>query len=142
MRGKHHVGLVGANACSHFVCRAWHPSGLRVVRHAAGLEHHLLRGDAAHLKNLRPAVAEPTVAHHHGFFASSKLARHSLHAKGATARHQYRHWGAVHLFENGRNVGHDALEALGHVIERAVGVDHREFEQTVGVNLGQQAGHE
>ena len=137
MRGKYHVGLVGANACSHFVCRAWYPGGLRVVRHAAGLEHHLLRGDATHLKNLRPAVAEPAVAHHHGFFAGSKLARHGLHTKGTTARHQHCGLRAIHFFEQCRNIGHDALKALGHVVERAVGVDHREFEQTVGVDMGQ-----
>jgi hypothetical protein len=27
------------------------------------------------------------------------------------------------------------------VVERAVGVDHREFEQTFGIDLGQQSGH-
>jgi large subunit ribosomal protein L5 len=30
----------------------------------------------------------------------------------------------------------------GHVVERTVGVDHREFEQAIGVDIGQQSGHE
>jgi hypothetical protein len=27
------------------------------------------------------------------------------------------------------------------VIERAIGIDHRKFKQTIGIDLGQQTGH-
>jgi hypothetical protein len=47
----------------------------------------------------------------------------------------------VDLFQDAGDVLHDALEAFGHVVERAVGVDHGEFEQAVGIDVGQQAGH-
>ena len=70
------------------------------------------------------------------------IVRNGLHAEGATARHQHGGVGVVDLLEGGQDVLHDAGEALGHVIERAVGVDHREFEQAIGVDIGQQSGHE
>jgi hypothetical protein len=47
----------------------------------------------------------------------------------------------VHLLERGENFLHRAHEALGHVVERAVGIDHRKFEQAVGIDIGQQSGH-
>ena len=71
-----------------------------------------------------------------------KLARHGLHAERAAAGHQHGGMGVVHLLERGQDVLHDAGEALGHVVERTVGVDHREFEQAIGVDIGQQSGHE
>jgi hypothetical protein len=38
-------------------------------------------------------------------------------------------FGVVDLLQHARNVLHDALEALRHVVQRAVGVHHRVFEQ-------------
>ena len=40
-----------------------------------------------------------------------------------------------------RDVAHHALEAARHVVERAVGVDDRVFEQAVGIDVGKQARH-
>ena len=90
-----------------------------------------------HVKNLRPTVAEPPVADDQHFFASAKLAGYGFHAKRAAAGHQHGGMGLVHLFKDAGDARHHALKALGHVVEGAVGVDHRKFEQTVGVNVGQ-----
>ena len=47
----------------------------------------------------------------------------------------------VRLLQDARDVAHHALELLRHVVERAVGEDDRVFEQAVGVDVGEQAGH-
>jgi hypothetical protein len=47
----------------------------------------------------------------------------------------------IHRLERGGDVAHHALESLGHVIERTVGVDDRVLEETVGIDVGKQARH-
>ena len=95
----------------------------------------------AHVKNLGPAVAEPTVANHQRLFACGELASYSLHAKGAAARHQHRRLGVVNLFEDAGNIGHHALKALRHMVQGTVGVNHRKLKKAIRINVGQQAGH-
>ncbi len=70
-----------------------------------------------------------------------KLACHRFHAKGAAAGHQRDRVGAVDGLEHARDVSHDTAKALGHVVQGAVGVDHRKLKQTIGVDVGQQSGH-
>ena len=127
VRRKHHVGFFGQDGGDHFVNRAGHPRGLRRVRGAPRLEHDGLGRDVAHVKNLRPAVAKPAVADDERFFASGKLARHGFHAKRAAAGHQHGGWRVVDRFQDARDVAHDALKALRHVVQRTVGVDHRKL---------------
>jgi len=69
------------------------------------------------------------------FFACGKLPRHSLHAKGAAARHKDRRLGVVNLFQNSRDVLHHALKALRHVVQSAIGVYHRKLQQSIRVNV-------
>ena len=57
------------------------------------------------------------------------------------ARHDDGRRRSVDVFQHAGNVAHHALELLRHVVERAVGEDHRILEQTVGVDGGQQSGH-
>ncbi|MDT4858506.1 hypothetical protein FQZ97_929790 [compost metagenome] len=151
--GQHHAGggfHVRREHQRRFFCRdgGFHvfnrrrrPGGLRALGGAARLHHGVAGGDRAHVEDLRPAVAEPAVADHHHVLAVRELARHGFHAEGAAARHQHGGVRAVDALEHGRDVGHHALEAFGHVVERAVGVDDRKLEQTIGVDVGQQSGH-
>ncbi len=141
VRCKHHLGLLDSNGFHHLFDGAGNPRRLVAVAGAAGLEHHRRGRDAAHVENLRPAVAEPAVADDHDLLAGGELPRHSFHAKGAAAGHQNGRVRVVDLFQNARDVFHDTLETLRHVVQRAVGIDHREFEQPFRVDVGQKARH-
>ena len=74
-------------------------------------------------------------------FAGGELARHGFHAVSAATGHQHGSGRVVDLLQDAGDVQHHSLEALRHVVERAVGVHHREFKQAVRVNVGQQSGH-
>ena len=92
------------------------------------------RGNSAHLENLRPAVGEPAVADDHDLLPGGKLAGDSLHAEGSAAGHDDSRVGMVDLAQNRVEIVHDALERPRHVIERAIGKDHRELHQTIGIH--------
>ncbi len=141
VRCKHHIWAFACNGGHDFFHRAWNPRRLLGVSDAAGHQDRGLGRDVAHVKNLRPTVAEPAIADDQCFFVGGKLARHGFHAKRATAGHQNGRLGVVHLFQDGRDVAHHTLEALRHMVQRAVGVDHRKFKQALGIDLGQKAGH-
>ena len=143
VRGKHDFGLFGVDGRHHFVDRAGCPRCLRAIALRARFANHGsgAEAQAAGIKNLAPAVAKPAIAHDQHFFVIGKLARHGFHAKGAAARHQRGAVRAINLFECAQDVLHHADKALGHVVERAVGVDHRKFKQTVGIDIGQKSGH-
>ena len=136
VRRKHQVRLVGQDAGHDFFHRRRRKGRLFTFPDAARLQDYGLGRYLAHLENLGPAVAEPAIADHQHLFVVGKLARHGFHAKGAAARHQHRRTRVVHLFQNSRDVFHDTLKTLRHVVERAVGVDDREFEQPVRVDVG------
>jgi hypothetical protein len=114
---------------------------LRAFADAAGLEHRGRRRDPAHVEDLRPAEAEPAVAQHQApsrppanWRATASMAKVPPPGTTATAS-------AGRPLQVAGDVAHDALEGLRHVVERAVGIDHRIFEQAVGIDVGQQAGH-
>ena len=136
MRREHHRRLFFGNGGLHFGNRCRCPGGLRFSGSLARLDHSVRGGDLAHVKNLRPAVAEPAVADDHHVFAAGKLAGHRFHAVGAAAGHQHGGMRAIDFLEHAGNVRHHALKALGHVVEGPVGVDHRKFEQAVRVDIG------
>ena len=141
MGGKNNVGFLRLDGGHHLVNRCRCEGRVFVGAHLAGLEHDLLGRNAAHLENLSPAVAEPAIAQHQALLAGTELAGHGLHAKGAAARHHRHRLGVIDLFQDGGDVTHHALKTLGHVIECAIGVNHRIFKQTIRVHIGQQAGH-
>ena len=141
MRRKYHGGLFLRDRRRDFGDGGGRPGGFTAFGDAPGLEHGVALGNAAHVEDLGPAEAEPAVADDHDVLVLCELAGYRFHAKGAAARYQGHRVGAIDLLEHARDVGHHATKAFGHVVERAVGVDDREFEQAVGVDLGQQAGH-
>jgi hypothetical protein len=65
-----------------------------------------------------------------------ELTCHRLHAVGAAAGHDDHAGGVVDLLQRGRDVAHDLLEALRHVVQGAVGEHDRVLEQTVRINVG------
>ena len=70
------------------------------------------RRDAAHVEDLRPAVAEPAVAHDQHLLAGGELARDRLHAEGAAAGHEHRRARVVDAPSAMREMSlHHALEA-------------------------------
>ena len=152
--GQHHAGRgfdVRREHHRRLLARGWWPRPRRSAparrasagrRRRARLQHGARRRDAAHVEDLRPAVAEPAVADHQHRAAGGELARHRFHAEGAAAGHDDRRARVVDLLQHAGDVAHHALELARHVVERAVGVDHRVFEQAVGVDVGQQSGHE
>jgi hypothetical protein len=62
-----------------------------------------------------------------------------LDAEGATPGDDDGRPGAIDLLEHTGYVAHHVLEGLGHVVQGAVGVHDRVFEQTVGIDVGQQS---
>ena len=145
MRRKHHLGTLGEDRGDHLVDRRRRKRGRFAVTHARAaatrLEHIGACRDPAHVENLRPAKTEPAIAQYQAAPATGKLARHGLHGKGAAARHHGHRAGAVGLPETLRDVAHHDLKSLRHVIECTVGIDHRIFQQSVGVHGVQQARH-
>ncbi|MNY21134.1 hypothetical protein D3C86_1546580 [compost metagenome] len=135
MRGAHQLRLFRPDGRQHFGDRRRGEGGLGAGLDRPGLEHPGLGRNVAHLENLRPAVAEPAVADHQALLPAGQLARHRLHAEGAAAGH-YRHGvGVVDLLEGTRDVVHHPLERLRHMVERAVGVDDRVFDQAIGIDI-------
>jgi len=143
VRGKHHLGLFSADGRGHVLRSTWRPRILATGPLLARLADHgtTAQAEVADLENLRPAVAEPAVAHDQHLLPVGKLARHGLHAEGAAARHQHGRVGVVDLLERAQDVLHHAGKALGHVVQGAVGVDHREFQQAVWIDFRQKSGH-
>src|SRR5690554_6492639 len=114
--------------------------GILLVQ-AAGLEDVDIGRDAAHLEDLAPAIAEPAVADHQAAALLGELTSYRLHAEGAAAGHDHRAVGVIDPLEVAGDIAHHLLEAGGHVVQGAVGVDHRIFQQPIGVNVGKQAWH-
>ena len=143
MRGEHHGRALAADGGDHLVDRRRCERRLRAAAGAAGLAdgHVGGIGESALLDDLRPAVTEPAVAHDHNLAALHVLAGYRLHAEAAAAGHDDGMLRVVGLAQHGREVAHHALKALRHMVERAVGVDHRVVEQTVGIDVGKQSGH-
>ena len=142
VRGKDNGGLALGNGGQYVGNRRGNPRRLRALARLPRFLHGGCSGNIPHVENLRPAVAEPAVAQHEYRLAGGKLARHRLHAVGAAAGHQRDGMRVVHVLEDARNVVHHALKAARHVVECAVGIDHRKFKQAVRVDMGQESGHE
>ena len=50
-------------------------------------------------------------------------------------------WPFLSSADQQRNVAHDLLKGLRHVVEGTVSEYNGEFEQAVRIDIGQQAGH-
>ena len=136
VRREHDVGTLAADRGDDLGDRRRRVRRLAAGAHGARLEHGGARRDAAHVEDLRPAIAEPAVAQHEAALAGGELASDGFHAEGAAAGNHRNGIGVVDLAQRGADVAHDALEAPGHVIERAVGEDDGIFEESVGVDVG------
>ena len=90
----------------------------------------------AHFKNLGPAIAEPSIANDETFFVCGKLSRYGFHAECAAAGYDNDRAGIIHFFECGGDISHDALKGLRHVVECAVCIDDRVFQEFVGIAIG------
>ena len=141
MRRKHQCGFFAADGFDHFVDGGRRPGRLGISAGGTGLADNDLTGDAAGFENLAPAVAEKSVAQDQHFLVLSELARHRFHAIGAAAGNDGRCVGFIHLAQHAQNVLHGGDEFFRHVVEGTVGINHRKFEQTIRIDIGQQAGH-
>ena len=141
MRRKNHVRTLGVNGSDDFFNRCRGEGGLHAAADLAGLEDSAFGGNVAHVENLCPAEAEPAVADDQTLAMRGELAGDGLHAEGAAAGNDGGGLGVIDFFQDARNVAHDALKALRHMVQRTVGIDHRIFEQAIGIGLGQQCRH-
>ena len=141
VRRKDQVGSLGGDRRDNLFDRRRGEGGVGTVFDLAGFEYGVGRRDVAGLEDLRPAEAEPAVADDQAIPAGSELAGNRFHAKRAAARHDNDGGGVVDLAQGRRDVVHDTLELLRHMVHCAVGVDDRVFEQAFGIDVGQQAGH-
>ena len=141
MRRKNDIGFLFVDNCDNFFDRRRCERLLRSSAGHACFQYGRTRRDISHVEYLGPAKAEPAISDYQAVFFRRKLTRHSLHSECAAARHNGHRVGVVHLFQRRRYVRHRGLKRAGHVIDRAVRVDDRIFEQTVRIDVGQQAGH-
>jgi hypothetical protein len=132
---KHQVRLSLPDRGNDFGDRRRCISGLPFRPDGARLQHDRFRRDLSHVENLRPPVAEPSIADHQAFPAGGKLPRHRFHAESAAAGNDDRRRCPVHLLQGRGYIVHHTLESARHVVERAVGKHHRVFEQPLGVDI-------
>jgi len=141
MGSEDHVGPLLADGGDHFLDRAGGEGCLGTGSRLTRLENDALGRDPAHVEDLGPAVAEPAIADHQTLLVGGELTGDRLHAEGAAAGDDDRAPGVVHRFQNARDVAHDPLKALGHVVQGAVGIDDGIFEEAERIRLRQQGGH-
>ncbi len=142
MRGEHDGGLFAGDGGDHLGYGRGHEGRLGRIGHAAGLENRDFVRQMPGLDDLAPAITEPAVAHNEHLCALDELPRHGLHGKRAATRHDDCRLRVVGLFEHGRQITHNLLKLGRHVVERAVGVNHRILQQSIGIDIGQQGGHQ
>jgi len=80
------------------------------------LHHRAFRRKAASFKDLAPTVREPPVTHHQRLLPCRKLTRHSLHAVGPAARNQGHRVCFINLLQKVRDIPHNLLKSLGHMV--------------------------
>ena len=136
MRSEHHGWLERSDLGPHFSdgCRC--PRLLNAAANRPCLENGCMRRDLAHIDDLGPAVGEPAVTNDENRFVARKLTSHGFHAESSAAGYERDAVCVVNRFEHAGNIAHDTAKLLTHVVERAVGVDHRKFEQSAGVDVG------
>ena len=137
MRRKDDSRFLSRNLRFDFFNRTRCPGRFGICALLTRFQDNGLTGDTAHVKNLCPPVTEPAISNDHDFLAMGKLTRHGFHAKSAAAWHQDHGVRRIDVFQDARDVLHHALKALGHVVQSSVCVNHRKFEQAIGVNVGQ-----
>ena len=80
--------------------------------------------------DLRPTVAKIAVADDQHLPTLAVLTRHGLHAVGTTAWDKHGVVRIIHLVESSVEILHYVAERSRHVVEGAIGVDHRVFQET------------
>src|SRR5690554_1905160 len=134
--GEHDVRLACFNLGHDFVYGRWSEWRLAACLYRSGLQHCGAGGDAAHLENLCPPIAEPSGSDHQAFFVGGKLPRDGFHAEGPAAGYNDGRLCAVYVLQGAGDISHDALEILRHMVDGTIGVDHRVFGQPVRVDVG------
>ena len=134
MRGKDRIGLCLMNFGDHLFDRRRRKGRLRGIARRAGHDHGGFLGKTARVKDLRPAIREPAVAHDQRA-ALAKLARHGLHRIGAATRHKRHGAAVIDVAQHGRDIAHHTLEARRHVVQAAIGENDRELLQATLVDM-------
>ena len=137
MRREHDVGPELPDGGDRLGDRHGRKGCLGTLPDPACLQDPRVARDPPHLEDLRPAEAEPAVADDQAALVGRELPRDGLHPERAAARHDDGGARVVDRLHDPRDVAHDALEALRHVVEGPVRVDDRILEQTFGIRLGQ-----
>src|SRR3546814_10310394 len=94
---------------------------------SSDLEHRRAGGNAAHVEDLAPAIAEPAIADDQALLVRGELPRDRFHAEGAAAGHDNGAVSVVDLFQGSGDVFHDLLKGVRHMIYGAIGVDPRKI---------------
>ena len=127
MRGKYYRRFFRLNLSDSRLDCHWLKLLLLVaVTDVCGQDSHVIR-DTTFFKDLRPAKTKKTVTDDEHCLVSGKLARNRFHTVSPCTRHDCHRIGVIHVFQTCGQIIHHGLEFFGHVIERAVGVDHRVF---------------
>ena len=135
MRCEDDTRLLLGDLRDDLVHRRWLKRCCRIISRPARHQNMFFRRQLACLEYLRPAIREPSVPDHHHRLVFSQLPRDGLHRIGSATGNQRHAISAIDLLQHRRDVTHHALEHPAHVIERAVGEHHREFQQSVGVDI-------
>ena len=138
MRGKDDIGPCLANRCGHFGDRGRGKGGAAVISGLPGLENCRLGGKPPGVKNLAPAIRKPPIPHDQRMRVGPELPGDRLHRIGAATGNQSHMIGRVNCFQHRRNVAHNPLESLGHMVQRPVGEDHRKLIQSIRINRVKQ----
>ena len=140
MGGKDCFRLHLPNFSNHLFNRGRRKGGAGRVARPLCHDHMGFARKSARLENLGPAIGKPSIAHDQ-HFALAKLARHGFHRIGAATGDQGCGGAVIDLFQQGRDVAHDTLKALRHMVQRAVSEHDREFLQSLRVNMGEWQCH-
>ena len=141
MRCEDHVGFFNDNLGHDLVQRDRRKRCLAALFDRLGFEDDFLGRNTAGVKNLRPAEAEPAIADYHTLLVIPELTGNGFHAVGTATGDDHHRMRVVDRLQRRRDVGHNPLKRLGHMIERAVGEDHGVFKQPVRVDIGIKCGH-
>src|SRR3954470_17696342 len=129
------------DSVDHLLDRWWCPWRLPSVGHWPGAAERRLRGNGSGVEDLRPAVGEQTVADDEASSARRQLSGDRLHGVGAATGNDRDGLRTVRRAQYVDDVLHDRDEAFRHVVQRAVGEDHRVLEKATGVDVRMRQVH-
>ena len=134
MRRKDRIGPHFVDFGHHILNRRRRKRRLRPVARGPRHHHRGLLGKTARLKDLGPAIGKPSITDDQNP-PLTELARHRFHRIGTAAGHQGHRGAVINLFEKPRDFAHHTLEFGRHVVQAAVGKNHRKLLQSLRVNM-------